>query len=169
MFAFSSAMLIVLKAFSRSKSISYQGLSTVLFDIHDDPKSSSLAKSIMLASSLQLELDVWFLGMLDEMIGASSGGSFVTGPSLCHILPICFSAASALSSIKPSRLGATFSIKLQSTLFKGISVSLTSFTGSFTGSLGKSVFQNQCAWMGKHARAGMSLLSFDMRCPAPIS
>src|SRR5580692_5012012 len=119
MFGFSSAMLMVLNDFSRSKSISYQGLSTVVFDTHEVVKSSSLAKSIILSSSLQLELDACFFAMLGEIIGASSGGSGAIGPSLCHILPISFNAANALSSINPSRFGATFRMKLQSTLFNG--------------------------------------------------
>jgi len=74
------AILMVLKARSVVKSISYHGLSTVGFDIHEVVKSSSFAWSIILLSSAQLELDGCFLAIFDEMIGASSSGSFLSAP-----------------------------------------------------------------------------------------
>src|SRR5476651_1597376 len=102
-------------------------------------------------------------------MGASSGGSLFTGPAFFQIAPICFRAASALSSNRPSVLGATFRIKLQLAVFSGLSVSFTSFTGSLTAVVGKSVFQNHELCSGRQASAGILLLSLEIRCPAPIS
>src|ERR1700753_2811729 len=93
-------------------SISYQGDLTVGLDCHALRKLSSLPKSMMFISSLQLALAGCRLARLLEMIGASVGGNTTGGASFFHSRPISANAASALSSINPSRLGATFRIKL---------------------------------------------------------
>ena len=63
--------------------------------------------------ALLLAFAGWFFARFEEMIGASKTGSLAVGPPCFQAAPICFNATSALSSINPSRLGATFKIKLQ--------------------------------------------------------
>src|ERR1700749_725653 len=103
------------------------------------------------------------------MIGASSCSSVASGPLFFHSSPIFFNDASALSSNNPSRLGATLRIKLTLALFRGMISSFTNLMGSFVGSVGKVFFQNQLFCIGRQANDGMVLVSFDTRCPAPIS
>src|SRR4029077_4744381 len=88
MFEFSSVSAIALNDSSFVKSISYQGLFTVWLLCQELPKSSSLAKSIMFMSSLQLELVACFFARLCEIMGASVNGSLPTVPSFFQMLPI---------------------------------------------------------------------------------
>src|SRR4051812_40073627 len=75
---FSSAITIAFTAWSLLKSTSYQGFFTVGLDTHELPKSSSLAKSIMAESSLQLAFAGCLLARLCDMTGASNAESLVT-------------------------------------------------------------------------------------------
>src|SRR5690348_354386 len=75
MFDCFSAITMVLNALSRSNSISYQGFFTVGLDLHSVLKLSSLAKSMIHMSSLQLELAAWCRARLGDMMGASAGGN----------------------------------------------------------------------------------------------
>src|SRR5260221_1925090 len=162
-------MVIILKGFCSLNSISYHGCFTDLFEVQAVLKSSSLAKSIIHISLLQLALHGRCLAMFEEMMGASAAGKGGRGPSFFQSFPISPNAFTALSSISPSRLGDTFKMKLQYTLFKGIMLSFTRLAGDFTGSAGKEVFQNQLLLRGRQERAGNRLLSFEICCPAPCS
>jgi hypothetical protein len=76
------------------------------------PKLSSFPKSMIFISSLQLAFAGCRFARLCEMIGASVGGNGDTGPSGLPQPPDLRQRRQALSSISPSRLGATFKIKL---------------------------------------------------------
>src|SRR5882724_6197263 len=162
-------MLIMLKGFCSLNSISYHGCFTDLLEVQAVLKSSSLAKSMIHISSLQLALQGRCFAIFEEMTGASAGGNGGSGPSFFQSFPISPNAFTAFSSISPSRLGDTFKIKLQYTLFNGIMLSFTRIAGVFTAVEGKEVFQNQFLLRGRQESAGSWLLSFEICCPAPCS
>src|SRR4051812_33935065 len=149
-----SAITMVLNGLSLSNVISSQGFFTVGLAFLAVPKLSSLAKSLIHMSSLQLELAGWRFAILVVMIGSCIAGSLGRGPLLFHCLPISCNVISALSSINPSGLGATFRMKLQKALLSGIMFSFTRVVAVLTASVGKDVFQNQALLMGKQERAG---------------
>src|SRR5689334_7322510 len=123
--------VIMLTACSPSSSTSIEGFLRVGFEVHDVVKLSSLAKSMIHISSLQLEYAGRRLARLDDIIGAENSGRRSTGPAGFQRLPMSFRAARAFASIRPSRLGATFRMKLQYALLKGTRLSFTSVAGFF--------------------------------------
>src|SRR5882757_8672456 len=108
MLGLSSVITTILKVFSFSKDTWYQVVFTMGLDCQEVWKLSSVAKSMIHISSLQEASVCCRLARLEEMTGASAGGSGDTGPSFFQIFPMSASAARALSSMRPSRLGATF-------------------------------------------------------------
>src|SRR5579859_5980335 len=143
-------MTIMLNSLSWSKTTSYHGSPTALLEAHAVLKSSSLAKSMIHMSLLQLELQGWCLAMLEEIIGAFAAGNLGKAPSFFQSFPTACNSRKVFSSICPSRLGAALRMKLQKTLFRGLILPFTNEAADFTGSWGNEFFQNRALLIGRH-------------------
>ena len=88
----------------------HQGSLTCGLDTQADEKLSSPAKSISIMSSLQEESQGLPMARLFSVMGAGASGTSTMCPVFFQIRPIRAMAAAALSSIRPSRLGAALRI-----------------------------------------------------------